>query len=225
MSLNRYGDAYRPTTGAHGADIASQRVDALDLACLAFCAEHANSGRTAVDLGCGAGAQSLRLALLGLRVVAVDLARPERMLAFADAFIGPDAVRFAAVDMAETSTAEAATDVICVYSQRALHFLRFDAAAQAMAAWARAANPEARFFLSVSGMGSELSDGYAAGDAPLEARFGPLAADRARAHGVHAPVCLYAPDDLAALARRAGLRVLDLWESPFGNVKGVFARA
>jgi len=54
----------------HGVDIASNRADSLDKEALAYVAAHA--GCAVLDLGCGAGGQSVRMVQAGARVVAVD---------------------------------------------------------------------------------------------------------------------------------------------------------
>ena len=69
--LNLYGDRLVATSGRHGGDIASQRIDELDRACLEFCLS-LGPGVAAADIGCGLGAQGFRLAALGAAVTLCD---------------------------------------------------------------------------------------------------------------------------------------------------------
>ena len=50
----------------------------------------------------------------------------------------------------------------------------------------------------------------------------PLAPAMAEKHGVHDAICLYSLDDLARLGNAAGLAVISLAASDFGNKKAVF---
>ena len=60
-TLNLYGDRPISTTGAHGIDVASQRLDALDKEALE---QVLQSGErlSCIDLGCGFGWQGVRFA-------------------------------------------------------------------------------------------------------------------------------------------------------------------
>ena len=60
---------YRSFDG-HGVDVAVNRADDLDKRSLAYIAEH--PGCRVLDLGSGAGGQSVRMAQAGASVLAVD---------------------------------------------------------------------------------------------------------------------------------------------------------
>jgi hypothetical protein len=79
-----------------------------------------------------------------------------------------------------------------------------------------------RLFVSASGLGSELGEGYAEGGVEVGERFGPLAPALANKHEIHEPVCLYTPDDMRRLAAESGFAAADVWTSAFGNVKAAF---
>lgn len=67
--FNPYGDQKKFIAHGHGADIASQRADDLDMSALAI-----TNGRTfSIDLACGAGGQALRMAKQGAKVLALDI--------------------------------------------------------------------------------------------------------------------------------------------------------
>ena len=71
-NINLYGDKLLGTSGRHGADISSQRMDELDRTTIVFAAQMEDRECTAVDLGCGSGAHGLRLAALGLKSILID---------------------------------------------------------------------------------------------------------------------------------------------------------
>jgi acetyl-CoA acetyltransferase len=72
-TLNACGDVLIRTTGRHGGDISSQRMDDLDIAALAYALQlKGTAPGAAIDLGCGQGMQGLRLAALGLDTLLID---------------------------------------------------------------------------------------------------------------------------------------------------------
>lgn len=222
MPTNLYGDHLSSHTAGHGADIASQRADDLDLVALDRIAQMSRSQPvSALDLACGLGGQALRMLAAGARVAAVDihdfsrelspvpdLAQPtEPNLQFIQADLRqlPDHLPFAPYDV-----------VIC---QRAIHYLPYAEALSALRALIRHLRATAHLFLSASGLSSELGADYPHATLPVTQRFCPLAPVMADRHKIHAPVCLYTPDDLEQLLSQAGFHTYKFWSSPFGNVK------
>ena len=220
--LNLYGDRLVPTSGRHGGDIASQRIDDLDLACLQHCVA-LGPGAQAVDIGCGLGAQGFRLAALGAAVTLrdpVDIA--ERIGQFNELFPAAE-VRFLCCDARDLRAADFAQPLDIVYSQRAIHYLRFAEACALLEILRGVCRPDARFFISASGIDTELGDGYAGKASDVADRMAPLSPSMAAKHGVHDKIYLYALDDLARLGEAAGLDVISVTASAFGNKKAVFA--
>ncbi len=224
--FNRYGDELRPTTGVHGADISSQRMDALDAAAVAhaFSVFKAQKPGHAIDLGGGSGVQALRFAALGVPTLLIDQLPAQQVC-----WHGSQLERFlplqhVSLDVRDLRPHHLPPAISLLYSQRFLHYLRFDEAVALLNLLGERLTPQARCFLSVSGMGSELSRGYPHRDRHLPERFAPLASAVAAHHGIAQPVCLYEPEDLVALTSAVQLQVVKLEVSPFGNVKGEFVR-
>ncbi len=71
--LNLYGDKVVATTGTHGADIASQRMDDLDKKCIEYALQLHDRDVYALDIGCGLGIQGVRLAVLGVKTLLIDI--------------------------------------------------------------------------------------------------------------------------------------------------------
>lgn len=221
MAENLYGDDLDRAEGGYGAEIARQRMDALDRAALAYALDL--GGGAAVDLGAGEGIQALRFAALGLHTVAIDV-RPRARTLFGEAALESILpLRYLELDARLLREEHLPGRVDVAYSQRFIHHLPFDEARRVLALL-RARMPEgARLFLSASGLGSELAEGYAAATAPLARRYAPLSATVQSKHHLEGPVCLYAPEELGALARAAGFAAVRVERSAFGNVKGIFA--
>lgn len=81
-----------------------------------------------------------------------------------------------------------------------------------------------KLYLSVLGLHSDLSEGYAGSDLPVEERFSELAPQLARKYAIHVPVCLYSERNLFMLLLEAGGSVLRTLTTTYGNVKGVAVR-
>lgn len=223
LELNRQGDRLVSTTGKHGADISLQRLDALDRASLQFALASTSNTRCAVDLGCGLGAHSLRLALLGYEVTLIDLLDRSEFCITANGLLHRQALRLVRKDARQVSDLDLPVVVELLYSQRFLHYLRFEEARLVLERIVRRMPPGTKAFLSASGIHSELGEGYPHHQVAVEQRYERLATPMADKHQIYEPVCLYELDDLARLAHRLGLTVERLFASEFGNVKGIFS--
>ncbi len=81
-----------------------------------------------------------------------------------------------------------------------------------------------KIYISVLGLHSELSEGYAGRDTPIETRFSQLAPALADKYGIANPVCLYSERNLFMLLLEAGASVLRTLTTTYGNVKGIAVR-
>lgn len=81
-----------------------------------------------------------------------------------------------------------------------------------------------KLYVSVLGLHSELSEGYATGEASIDQRFGALAPALAEKYGIRDPVCLYTERNLFMLLLEAGASVLRTLTTTYGNVKGIAVR-
>lgn len=81
-----------------------------------------------------------------------------------------------------------------------------------------------KLYISVLGLHSELSEGYAASEASIDLRFAQLAPALAEKYGIREPVCLYTERNLFMLLLEAGASVLRTLTTTYGNVKGVAVR-
>src|SRR5215203_2154560 len=158
---NLYGDKTVDTTGSHGADIASQRMDELDLEALRFaiCSSEALE-KVAIDLGCGLGFQGIRLAILEWRSFLYDMLDIHDRIALVREVVGVQDLVFRKLDLRHASDDDFPSTIGLVFSQRFIHYLRFEEASQLLAIVASKLHPLGRLFLSASGMESELGLSY-----------------------------------------------------------------
>jgi SAM-dependent methyltransferase len=213
----------RPTA-SHGVDIASQWVDELDLEALRFVVSPKMPKRVALDLGCGVGTQGIRFAVLGCRSFLYDLVDIRERIERIRQALDIQHLEFRLLDLRQATPEDFPAAAGVAYSQRFIHYLRFEEASRLLALLASRLCPGARLFISASGLGSELGRGYAHAQHSVEHRFAHLAADMQAKHDVREPVCLYTKEELERLVVGHGFSAIRTWTSPFGNVKGVFER-
>ena len=224
-SLNLYGDSLVMTTGKHGADISSQRMDDLDVETILYALQLKDRKGTSLDLGCGIGNQGLRLASLGFKTLLIDWI-PVNMTVLR--VVGLNELlplSYLMKDARALESADLPTEIAVCYSQRFIHYLTFDEAVTLLGLVRQQMLPGAKLFLSVSGLLSELGDNYQGKSHELSRRFAPLSESMAKKHNIHERVCLYTPDDLVSLCQKASFRCDRVYSSAFGNVKGVFTTA
>lgn len=219
---NTYGDERRPVAAGFGVDISSQRLDDLDMrtldAILAFRTAH-GGGPAVFDLGCGLGAQTIRMASAGAAVFAFDVTdNGAALTAQAEEAGCRDLVNFYTKDIRQGFT-DVPVQPDIVYSQRTLHYLAFADAEAVLRGLVQQATAGARFFLSASGLRSELGDGYPDKERAAAERYAPLAPAMQEKHSMRGPICLYDVVDMALLLEYAGLVPVNVYTSPFGNVK------
>jgi hypothetical protein len=81
-----------------------------------------------------------------------------------------------------------------------------------------------KLYISILGLNSELSEGYADSSQPIDQRFTRLEPSLAKKYDIDGPVCLYTERNLFMLLLEAGASVLRTLTTTYGNVKGVAVR-
>jgi hypothetical protein len=220
-NLNLYGDVLISTSGGHGSDISSQRLDDLDIQSLRYLLDCLPSGHfTCYDIGCGLGFHGFRFSVLGATSILVDtLDLPNRIYHISRALALP--LSFHHMDLRLLSFPSSTSDII-LYSQRTLHYVPYGDVCHFLVRSKGAMSSRSRFFLSFSGLDSELGIGYPAFSLPLNERFHHLCPSAQDTHQIHVPICLYSLSNMTDLAHDCGLQLVSSWTSPFGNVKAVF---
>lgn len=173
----------------------------------------------------GRGELAKQFARLGARVVLGDdpAHRQEiegRMLAAGFS----DVVRFTACSLENLpdELPGAPFDIIMV--RRGLCALPYDAARQVLRQLLLKLRIGGKLYVSIHGLHSELSDGYAGVEQGIEERHTELAPAMAEKYGIAGPICLYSERNLFTLLLEAGASVLRTMTTTYGNVKGVAVR-
>ena len=225
-ALNSHGDVLLPTTGFHGGNISSQRVDELDEACLEFVVSRASGEAppVAIDIGGGNGAQAYRMARLGADVTFIDLTDQRAAIGEFNAALGRRAIRFVQGDVRAIDLRSIAQPFDVIYSQRMMGCIRYGELRSLLEGLYAYSNPGARCFLSASGLDTEYGADYPHRDRPIAARWSTLCPRMAEKHQMYAPECLYREEELADLTASCGFAIVRRWRSAFGTPKVIAQR-
>lgn len=219
--LNLYGDDRTPAKGNYGVDIAMQRVDDLDRMAIKRIKLVGRSAR-ALDAACATGGQALRMARAGANTIALDIEDyAESCRLAAQAFGVQNRLKFLHKDLKNYSLHKRHRPFDVIVCQRMIHYVPFAEAVKIVEGFKRALSGGGRLYISASGINSELGNNYPHKGVAIQNRHAPLASDIANKHAIHGAICLYDEADMDLLLRTAGLKVVTLFPSPFGNIKAV----
>jgi len=208
----------------YGVDVAVTRADDLDKLMLQAVAVRVAQGDVPVvlDIGCGAGGQSIRLAKAGARVLALDI------LDFGDEFELHNkelenyeltsSINFVQADIKNwIKNTNERFDIVCC--QRILHYLPYLEAKEFLQLLARQKN--CTLYLSVTGMTSAIANTYPAFDTAIAERFAGIGEQAQTTFSISAPVCLYSESELVEILHMCGFKIIKSRVSDFGNIKVV----
>jgi len=205
--------------GRYGVDVALTRADDLDRKLVAECQNLTNV--SVIDIGCGAGGQSLRLAQAGARVTGADIDD------YDDAFealrtthgLTEEQLQFVVSDARDLKKYLACKkfDYCCL--QRVIHYLPYAQALELLLILR--VYVQKGLFVSVTGVESDIGINYMDKDTSVEKRFCILTTDDAETFSITQPVCLYTPEEFISLLQDAGWIIEECWVSAFGNSKAI----
>jgi len=205
--------------GGFGVDVSLIRMDDLDKKIL----EHLqkNNKPKVLDLGAGAGGQSLRMCIAGARVWAVDnhdfFEEYEQMRENNN--IAEGDLRFIKGDIKNLPSLILDENFFDVLLQRTLHYLSYQEALR-MLEFLRLVATD-KLFISVTGMESAVGEGYVGKNVEIEKRLFKLLPKPAETFQIYKPVCLYQKMEFIELLEVSGWKIEEIWSSAFGNHKAV----
>lgn len=202
------------------------RVDDLDAAAILHVRSAASDALPSMrpivlDLGCGSGAQSVRMALSGGLVYSIDSRDHCVAAAVAACKHLGISVQVTQADARCLHEVPALSTVSfdVIYCQRMLHYLKHGEALGVLAYLRRKTAARAKLYLGLSGMASELVLDYEHARRPIAGRLGMLGLAQQEKHQIREPLCLYSLDEAVELISLCGFQVERAWLSEFGNVK------
>ena len=116
-------------------------LDELDRQCLRFALDRCQEGGCAIDLGCGFGAQSLRLGAIGIAVTMIDIIDIYNIVTLMNHVIGSERLRFLNKNAIEVTASDLPPNIDIFYSQRFLHYLKYDDAIKVLGTVSERLNP------------------------------------------------------------------------------------
>jgi len=222
--INKHGDRFIATTEGHGADISSQRQDDLDVKSVALVQKRVAEGHrvTAVDLGGGLGAHSIRLAAAGAYVTMVDiedLASPHFLQATSQGIVKQDHLKMIVKDFTQLSNSEIPDNIDLFYSQRAIHYAPYDQAKNLLTKIFNKMSSGATAFVSAAGYDTEYGLTFSDRHQSVEKRFNFVAPDMQKKHGITHRIVTYKKEELEKLLSDVGFSQVEVTQSAFGNIK------
>lgn len=207
-----------PEQPHYGVDVAVRRSDDLDKLLLAEISQVRDNCRV-LDIGCGAGGQSGRMAATGAEVHAIDITN------YADAFwvlrrtlkLAEHQLRFTHGDARTIlpTLATASYSIICL--QRTIHYLSYDEARTLLTTGATIVTN--RLFISATGLNSAIGRLHPLRAQSVDNRFATLPVTAAKTFDISAPLCVYTEVEFTTLLHQSGWQVERIWTSAFGNIK------
>jgi len=220
--VNEKGDLYQPTPTMHGIDISSQRMDWLDQCCLDAVSEKAAPGQDviALDLGAGEGAHSIRMAMAGATVTAIDL--DAAALSHNISANGPhmeQRIRVTEKRFEDLQNADLPEDIDIAYAQRSIHYLPYEGALTLLKMIRHKMAQGGQIFISAGGLDTEYGLTHPGRDKPIQDRFDYIRPEMQDKHGICHKITVYSAQEMEELLSSAGFDVKDVRRSEFGNVK------
>jgi hypothetical protein len=226
--LNLYGDVKLSSHTKFGQDIASQRFDELDRSCTRFALNLLDKGRKvnrAVDLGSGKGIQGVRLGLMGFETVIYDIEPMPNLIEEVRKLYPLCKIKKIRTDLQNIKPEFFPQAIDICYSQRFIHYLRFNDAVLLLKKVFANMRSGGRLFISASGLHSEIGRAHPQHDLPASERYARIEPAMAEKHDIYAPICPYSETELVELCRTSGFALIAADTSEFGNVKAIFERS
>ncbi len=199
----------------HGVDVAINRADSLDKQCLAYIADHL--GSRVLDLGSGAGGQSVRMIEVGAMVTAID------QFDFSEQFQSfgctADQLQFITGNMSDVVTLVSGEEFQAALCQRTIHYLTYEVALSFLTDLRSVVAD--KLFISVTGVGSLVGDTYPAADVSIDERFAELTELGKEMFSIKEPVCLYSEEEFRQLLTDAGWQINSCRVTAFGNIQAI----
>lgn len=220
--LNDYGDAFKQTDTKRGVDIASQRRDDLDKACIKDVQSRVKKSLpvNVMDLGAGYGTLSLAMAKLGADVHMVDLNLSQARRQHSQSSDVKGRVLFLEKSFATLDASDFPSEGLDVlYSQRSIHYIPYHQALETLKTCFNAMSSGGMIYLSAAGYDTEYGLTYPHRDRAVEDRFSALSVDMREKHGIEHKIVTFTTAEFSELVERAGFQTDRVWASTFGNIK------
>jgi SAM-dependent methyltransferase len=168
---------------------------------------------------------AIKFARMGARVTVADQPELQREIEGRILAAGlSDEIRFVPCDFPEFPATAQNTPFDLIISRRGLCHLPYHEAKTAVRQMLHQLKIGGKLYLSILGLHSELSEGYAARDQIINDRFAELSPELADKYNIRGPVSLYTERNLFMLLLEAGGSVLRTLTTTYGNVKGIAVR-
>jgi len=207
-----------------GIDIAEKRLDILSKSFFSYLLKQ-NAGQKILDLGCGSGFVGVTASFLHHKVFLYDI-DDQYFLTKKIVFLQKNfnlKIFFEKQDLSNINYKILPNGVDVVYMGSFLHYLKYDDAIKLLTIIKKKMRVGGRVFVSVSGLNSELGVGYE-NERDIKRRFSYLDSNNRDRFLIQKQVVLYEKKDLVKVFTDIGFKLIEIKETAFGNLKGVFEK-
>ena len=201
-----------------GPDVASVRIDDLDRACITYALTITDGHKRVLDIGSGKSRLAVILALMNFNVTAYD--REDYFRYFKQTKL----VTFVQKDMRDIVHSDIEKGVEIIIAQRVLHHIPFIDAQKVLTVLSSKLVSGGEMFISLSGLESELGNGYVDANKEVTQRYVKISEDNQNKFSMSDKVCLYTKGDVEKLLEPLPITIEKIWQSKFGNIKVIARR-
>ncbi len=202
-----------------GIDISAERLDVIERQAISDIIQQPLQSAI-VNLGCGKARSSIILSLLGYRVVNFDIENLDdyfsvcrKIFALAD-----NRLVFKQLDIASLTYRQLPKRIGMVIANRSLHYLSYTDALDLLKKVTNRMEDDAKIYIGLSGADTQLAVGYD-NNPDINTRHGYLDPEQQKRFHIHEKITLYGERDAEQLVQEAGLDIVSIKRSAFGNWK------
>ncbi len=198
-----------------GIDIISQRITKLEKETIRSALELPKNS-TCLDLGCGQGYLGIILVFLHQKVYFIDQKINWKLRVLKKLFRLQNMILIQK-DIRKMIYQDFPDNISLIYSGRFLHYMKYNEANNLLKILRKKSSKNGKIFLSVSGINSELGNGYLGNGKKIEERYDFLTKDHRNRFKIQEKVTLYNEQELQNLIQKY-FQIESIWQSDFGNL-------
>ncbi len=184
-----------------------------------------SKGDLIVEFGSGKGNFSMIAALMNKKIHSFDLNFLDnywKLILFKKLF-NLRKWEITKKDLARTGFKDLEGDISLVISFRFLHYLKYEEADNLLKILNKKMKKNSLGFFSISGIKTDLAEGYEGWEVELDKRFFKIKKDLRERFQIYEKVCLYKKEEIESLFGKY-FEILFLEETLFGNINIIFKK-
>ncbi len=202
----------------HGVDVNKNRLDDLDRVILRDSLSEPFSKKNICNIGCGESSLSIALCSLGHFVYNYDRRDLHSFFSMTSELFQKQ--KFVSMNISDIKAHNLPKQIHALVFQRVLHYLSYKNTQDILHLVTKQLAEGGKIYISLTGLDSQIGQGYTAKHDPITSRMGHIAVDDQHSFNITEKLCLYSKDEAEQLIQSIpGLHIEKIWISHFGNIK------